>query len=436
MQYLRRVTPTLLILLVALVALAPSAYARLAFRTPHSALRTNDVTVISQDAAPHFPETVDFTLKTTGFQAARATLNYSLVGDPITAGEEADVAAPASNLSVSFTLDLSTHYIPPGTEVSYYWTLTAPSGDTVDTPANTFQMLDAGYDWNTLTDPKGRVSVHWYEGSRTFGQNLLDVATDALDRLERDINAGLDRPANIWVYATQDELISALPSNIPEWVGGKAFPSLALVLANIADDELADLETKRVVPHELSHLVLYQATLNPYNSPPAWLDEGLATHNQEAHDPSEASALKQAAEEGRLVPLKALSGSFGADEETALLSYAESRSAVDFIVDDPRFGPEKLARTVAAFKDGVTYDDALKAGIGVTTDELDALWRASLPYKVAPQSNAPQPTRPQPSTDSSWSTPLSLVALGALLALFLLGGIFLLAATFRQRRKT
>jgi hypothetical protein len=234
-------------------------------------------------------------------------------------------------------------------------------------------------------------------------------------------------------------LIGALPSNIPEWVGGKAFPSLALVLATISNDETADSETKRVVPHELSHLVLYQATRNPYNAPPAWLDEGLAVHNQESHDPFETEALKQAAEEGRLVPLKALSGSFGANEDTALLSYAESRSVMDFVVSDPRFGPEKLARTVAAFKDGVTYDDALKAGLDVTTDELDALWRASLPYKVAPQSNAPEPSRPQsqPATDFSWSTPLGLIALGAFLALFIAGGIVLLIVALRRpKRKT
>ena len=71
-------------------------------------------------------------------------------------------------------------------------------------------------------------------------------------------------------------------------------------------------------------------TRNPYNSPPAWLDEGLAVHNQETHDPAEVSVLKQAAEDGQLIPLKALSGSFGANDETAMLSYGESRSVIDF----------------------------------------------------------------------------------------------------------
>jgi hypothetical protein len=146
--------------------------------------------------------------------------------------------------------------------------------------------------------------------------------------------------------------------------------------------------------------------------------------------------LKDAAQEGRLIPLKALSGTFGADEDTALLSYAESRSAVDFIVNDPRLGPAKLARTVAAFKGGVTYDDALKAGLGVNVDELDAMWRASLPYNAAPQPNAPAPTRPQSAPDLSWSTPLGLIALGAFLALLVVVGIMLLVVALRPKRKT
>ncbi|MEO8288129.1 MAG: peptidase MA family metallohydrolase [Chloroflexota bacterium] len=402
-------------------------------------LNQSTITVKEQGAVPNFPDTVDFTLKADGYETERATLNYSLVGDPVTAGVEADISGTTSNVDTKLTLDLATHYIPPGSQVSYYWTLTNPSGETIDTPAKTFKMLDSFYTWQSLTDSKGRVSVHWYEGNQAFGRQLLDTASSALDRLETEIKAGLDRPAEVWVYATQDALIDALPKNIPEWVGGKAFPSLALVLATISDDEYAESETKRVLPHELSHLVLYQATRNPYNAPPAWLDEGLAVHNQEWHDPAETEVLKQAAESGNLVPLKTLSGSFGADETAALLSYAESRSVADFIVTSPKFGPEKLAKTVSAFKGGVTYDEALKAGLGVTTDELDTAWRASLPNNMPTQDNAaPRPGQPNsppaPAATTSWSTPFALATLAVFLILLVLGGAAVLIMGLRGRK--
>jgi hypothetical protein len=431
-------------ILVLLVSLLPTATAYAAPSVQnaptHSVLgvQNSKLVVQVQEAESHFPDRIDFTLRASGFTARRATLNYSLVGQPVTAGIEADdIDRPTADLNLDVTLDLSTHYIPPGTEVSYYWTLLGPSGETVDTPAKTLKIVDEQYKWQTLTDTEKRVSVHWYDGDEAFGENLLDTATAALDRLERDVNASLTRPADIWVYGTQEELIDALPANIPEWVGGKAFPELALVLAAIADDENGDNETKRIVPHELSHLLLYQATRNPYNAPPAWLDEGLAVYNQETHYPEEEEYLKAAAEEGYLLPVKALSGSFGADEDAAFLSYSQSRSVVEFILNDSRYGSEKLARTVAAFKEGVTYDEALMSGLGVTVDELDSQWRASLPYKVAPPGSTP--VKSPPITGSGRLTPFQpfqnpfvLLALGMCGGLFLAGGVLTVVMLVRR----
>lgn len=416
----------------------PTAYCLLATTSVQT------LVVEEQGAKPDFPHGVDFTLRARGVKAQRATLNYSLVGDPITAGVQAKMAGPTDKVDVAVTLDLTTNYIPPGTEVSYYWSLLDGSGKEVATPAKTFTVEDKRHRWQSLTDSRKRVSVHWYEGDTAFGRNLRDTAAAGLDRIEREIGAGLERPADVWVYASQDELIDALPANIPEWVGGKAFPSLGLVMAVIADDEYGDSEAKRIIPHELSHLVLYQATRNPYNSPPAWLDEGIAVHNQESHDPGEEQALQEAAEEGRLVPVKALSGSFGADETTAQLSYAQGRSVVEFILNDKRYGAEKLARTVGAFREGVTYDEALQAGLGVTVDELDSQWRASLPYEIAPPGRAATPQAPsnsqsQPPIGGSrgLASTLPLIAIlagaGFFALLFIAGAVLTVVMLARRR---
>jgi hypothetical protein len=376
--------------------------------------------VESQDVRIDFPGTVEFTLLADGFEAERAQVNYTLVGDPVTSGVQADMGAPSSDLDLSVELDLSVHYIPPGTQVEYYWTLTSPTGETADTPAETFRLVDDRFEWRERSDGEGRVTVHWYEGGDAFGKMLSDTAAGALDRLRHDIGATPARPVDVWVYPSQDVLLEALPPNIPEWVGGKAFPELALVIAAIEDNEYAELEIKRVVPHELSHIVLYQATRNPYNTPPAWLEEGIAVYNQEAHDPAEEEALKMAAEANELPPLRALSGSFGADEITALLSYAQSGSVVEFILEDARYGPSKLARTVAAFKEGVTYDEALRAGLGVSVDELDEQWRQALPYK---------PSAP------GWLDPLAFAAIAAGGVLFVVGGVVAFVV-WRRRSRT
>ncbi|HVG00446.1 MAG TPA: peptidase MA family metallohydrolase [Chloroflexia bacterium] len=418
-------------LLLTCILLLPAhsfAQSQATLGTRYSALGTrHSVLVHEQTAAADFPTRVEFRLKASGFETARAELNYRLVGDSVTAGLQAEVEEVTTTPDLGVTLDLTTAYLPPGTQVEYYWTLTGPLGKTTETPTQSFKLVDERYSWKSLTDAQGRVTVNWYEGGSGFGKTLLGVATEALDRLQNDIDAGLTRPAEVWVYASQDELLDALPANIPEWVGGKAFPHLALVMASIADDDLAELETKRTIPHELSHLVLYQATRNPYNAPPAWLDEGLAVYNQEAHDPAEEEALRWAAEHGALLPLNSLSGSFGADEESALLAYAQSHSAVEFLLTDSRYGPDKLARTVAAFSEGVTYDEAFQAGLGATVDEIDQQWLASLPYEVVPD---------RETVAASALDLVVWVAASIALLLFSVGGVLTLILLVRRRRPT
>ena len=136
-------------------------------------------------------------------------------------------------------------------------------------------------------------------------------------------------------------------------------------------------EIRRILPHELSHLVVYQTTQNPYNRPPVWLDEGLAITNQEAQEPEMATALKNATAAGALIRLRSLQGAFPADPDAAYLAYAESASVVRFLI--ARYGAAKVGATLTAFRDGVTYDEALRAGIGADTDALDAAWRAWAP---------------------------------------------------------
>src|SRR5207237_818612 len=103
--------------------------------------------VDAQSADARFPDTVDFELKAHGFEASRAELSYRLTGEPVTSELHATVDKPASNLDLTATLDLSTDYIPPGSEVTYYWTLTSDTAGEAYTPEQTFVMLDDRHAW-------------------------------------------------------------------------------------------------------------------------------------------------------------------------------------------------------------------------------------------------------------------------------------------------
>jgi hypothetical protein len=140
------------------------------------------------------------------------------------------------------------------------------------------------------------------------------------------------------------------------------------------------------------HLIIAQATANPFNSPPPWLDEGLATYYQEVKDPRFDRVLNSAVQGGTLIPLRALNAGFPDDPNLALLSYAESESVVQFIIEQK--GQDRMAALINVFRDGVSYDQAVQKSLGISLDELDREWKAWLGYQGDKPTTAHKPSSP------------------------------------------
>jgi hypothetical protein len=99
-----------------------------------------------------------------------------------------------------------------------------------------------------------------------------------------------------------------------------------------------------------------------------------------------------------LQPLRTISGRFPNDPILFYQSYGESVNVVKYIVE--KYGEAKLGQLLGAFKNGVSYDEALVSVLGITTDELDRQWKLSLGYPVSNVvaiAATPTPTIAQPS---------------------------------------
>jgi hypothetical protein len=165
--------------------------------------------------------------------------------------------------------------------------------------------------------------------------------------------------------------------NSESWIAGTAYPEFHVILAVLPEGD--KYEVGRIVPHEISHQVLHQATKNPFNAPPVWLDEGLAVLNQEGGDEDYPALVQLAADEGRLFSIRALNSTPPLEPADATLYYAESLSVVQFVID--HFGAEKMAALIDAYKQGVSHDQAATMALGVDLDELDRMWKESLGYQ-------------------------------------------------------
>jgi hypothetical protein len=170
----------------------------------------------------------------------------------------------------------------------------------------------------------------------------------------------------------------------PEWTGGVAFTEFSTIAINIPPSELD--WGKRALVHELTHLVVYQATFSPYGQLPLWLDEGLATYNEGELDPDLHSRLEEAISKNELISVRSLCSPFSAYYEKAALSYAQSYSLVEYLLDN--YGQDRMLDLLALLKRGSTYDEALTEIYGFDIDGLDARWRATLASSIVPEQKA------------------------------------------------
>lgn len=329
--------------------------------------------VLENEAMASFPDGITFSLDAeTADPIVDVELLYRAPGIETYSVELPPFDMGTTAVEIDQTVDLRAGDLPPGIDVQYHWRVIEDDGDVLETPEQTVLWTDIRYDWTPLSGE--HVTVYTYDGDPAFQQRILDSAERTISSLSEAYGVTPEQPIRVWSYTSKDDLYGALAPNSEPWIAGAAYPGLHLIMAILPPGDTEELD--RVVPHEISHQVLHQATDNPFNSPPQWLDEGLATYWQESgRDRFYAYGLRLAAE-GQVPPLRTLNGSFPYDREGAMGAYALSLTAVIYILDT--FGDEGMSRLIAAFEEGITYEDAIEQSLGITFEELDQQWREDL----------------------------------------------------------
>jgi len=394
---------------------------------PRPSLAQNTISA-SYDTDVKFPDSLTFRLDAeSGTDITQITLSYKV--DKITTVTLINEAVPefdaATEVVTSWEWDMRMASLPPGAEIHYNWKIEDAAGHELETAWQTVRFSDDRYQWKSVT--AGKISLFWYQGERSFAEELLDTASDALEKLGQDTGAYLEQSAEIYIYASSEDLLGALiyPQ---EWTGGVAFTDYGILAIGIGPGDAS--WGKRAMTHELTHLVTYQMTFNPYNNIPSWLNEGLSMYAEGELEPTFTYYLDNAISADSLISVQSLSSSFPTDPDEARLSYAESYNLVEFLIEN--YGSEKMLSLLDTFQQGSTYDNALEKVYGFDTAGLDNLWRRSLGLGPRPSPTpTPQVTAtptPTPQTgfleckEASATTKHGAVGLGAL-GILLLPGI-------------
>ena len=313
-----------------------------------------------------------------------------------TPGSESSFVTPVevTGGAVTYAWDTSVEHLTPNTLVTYQWRATEGEEVTLG-PEQTVRYEDdrPGLDWQS--EQLGETTVHWYGDAQEQARRFGELTAVGVERAEELLGTRLAGPVDVFVYATRDDFFGALGPGAREWTGAAAFSELRTIFMWLEGGSPAYLEVAMV--HEVTHIVFFDATTNPYHQPARWLNEGVATWSEIGDAGDQRSIVEFEASGGGLFSFEAITEQFPIGDRGSQLSYAQGTAMVDLIVD--RFGPEAIARIAAAYQDGASDAAALEAGTGISAEELYADFYAE--FSVDP----PEPIAPDPIGPSNVDRP-------------------------------
>lgn len=381
-----------------LLALATS----LALLVPAAPVQAATFTFSDPQTSGTFNQGIDFSIRLAATEApsrVELQITYPAATGPFVVPLTNPVAAGASTLH--YTLDTSgSGHLMPNTPISSSWVAYPQGGgDPVRSQPTSYRYLDATQQWQTLRD--GIVTVHWTQGAPSFAQKAAEVAVKAITTDATLLGINEITPVDFFIYADDASFRAALGPGARENVGGEAVTEIRTLFAELTPNILNDPWVSIVITHELTHQVIDDATNNPYRSLPRWLNEGVAVYQSEGNTTQYRGQVQDAVASGDLLPLTALGWQFPTDPQKTVLAYAESVSAVDYIVRT--YTRAALVKLILAYKNGPTDDEAMTEAIGKGMAAFQTEWYqsigASAPSQFGPQ---PAPSGPLPS---GWTGP-------------------------------
>jgi hypothetical protein len=333
----------------------------------------DSLSIVKSSAQPQFPAMLVFSLEArSAVNITDVRLHYIIERDSFArvVTEIKPVFTPAASVSVSWSWDMrQSGGLPPSSIVEYWWTLADSSGKRLTSTTQQVSFDDTRYSWRSLK--QGNITLYWYSGDNAFASEIMTSAQQGLARVEKDTGAHLSQPVKVYIYASTQDLQGGMifPQ---EWTGGAAYTPYNTIVIGIGQ---ANLDWgKRSIVHELTHLVTYQMTRNPYSGLPNWLVEGLSMYSEGDLEAYYKPYLITSIAQNRLISVRSLASSFSTDPSQSYLAYAQSYSLVDFLVTT--YGQPRMLELLNTFQQGSDYDAALLKVYGFDMDGLDSLWRA------------------------------------------------------------
>ena len=316
--------------------------------------------------------------------------------------------SPSRRVETSFNLNLTgVNYLPPGTELEYYYSIRDSQGNSFNTVPKTFLYVDDRFQWRTVD--AGPLSIYWHDQPEKRVGEVARQVERSIQDITVLLQVEMDRPLRGIIYNSRAEAREAFPYQSEttareEVFQGFAFPERGVFVGLGLQPDL--------IVHESAHLLLWEATSSPVASVPAWVNEGFASY-MEPDTPGYGRGFPGGAAPG-LMPLRHMYTVPG-NLDAIRYFYRKSESVVGYLLE--AHGDQRFRTFLGQLNEGTDANSALIAAYGFGLEGLDQRWAASLADEGGGGNGVSLPT----NLDTLLIAVLSLLVMGLMLSSYVVG---------------
>jgi hypothetical protein len=201
-------------------------------------------------------------------------------------------------------------------------------------------------------------------------EQVLTFAEKAYSRMIDDFDYPYKNRIVIYLCSTEQKFKLRTNGKITDWHTGCAYPEDMYIVIKSPRAAKRNIDLQSLIAHEIAH-VLLGAPLK--RSPPRWFDEGVAMYESSEWKFWDQTILSWAVQKRKIISLSKLEKKFPTDRKKEELAYAESFSAIAFMIE--RFGKHKLRELISNLAADESFKKAIKASLGISKKKFYKEWK-------------------------------------------------------------
>ncbi len=199
-----------------------------------------------------------------------------------------------------------------------------------------------------------------FASTQDLAQEVKNTLESSYKKISGFLEDSLSERVSVFVANTEEEFLSMVGSNFPDWGIGCAIPDRNLIVLKSPYRFKYHRPFSQVVTHELAHIFL--GKLSGKAKVPRWLDEGFAMYQSHEWRIGQDLAVARAVLTGSILPLSQIETVNAFQESKAQLAYTESFLAVSYLYQE--YGEGTVKELVTHLASGTSIDLAFLRTIG------------------------------------------------------------------------